>query len=90
MKAATLFLSAAVMALAACSSAPDNDEPPQQATSAHVAARPHMSSIAADACGGAGGTLAFSRQLDGSAVGMCQLPNGRRCSESALTSGGCL
>ncbi|OON41164.1 hypothetical protein BTJ39_04130 [Izhakiella australiensis] len=91
MKAATLLLAgAAALLLSACSSDPDQNEPPQQATSAHVTARPHMSSVATDACGGAGGTLAFSRQLDGSAVGMCQLPNGRRCSETALTSGGCI
>ncbi|MEM6159254.1 DUF333 domain-containing protein [Erwinia sp. P6884] len=89
MKAATFLLATAVLLLAGCSSDADN-EPPQQATSAHVPAKVVMSELAASACSGAGGSLALSRQLDGSAVGMCQLANGRRCDEGALTSGSCI
>ncbi|WP_042958879.1 putative hemolysin [Erwinia tasmaniensis] len=89
MKAATLlWVVAASLLLSACSSDRD-DEPPQQATAAHVPARVEMADLAANHCLNAGGTLALSRQLDGSAVGMCQLKNGRRCSESALLNGSC-
>lgn len=89
MKAATLMLAGAALLLSACSSDTADNEPPQQATSAHVIVKPQMSAMAASACGNAGGSLAFSRQLDGSSVGMCQLPNGRRCSETALMGGSC-
>ncbi|WP_067701651.1 MULTISPECIES: DUF333 domain-containing protein [unclassified Erwinia] len=88
MKAATLLLLGASLVLSGCSS-DSNDEPPQQATSAHVPTKVVMSDLAASACSNAGGTLALSRQLDGSAVGMCQLANGRRCNESALAGGTC-
>ncbi|GEC68133.1 hypothetical protein RTE01_27680 [Raoultella terrigena] len=36
-----------------------------------------------------GGSLSVARQLDGSAIGMCALPNGKRCSEQALAGGSC-
>lgn len=88
MKAVNFLLVSAVLLLAGCSSA--DNEPPQQATSAHVPAKVVMSELAASACSGAGGSVALSHQLDGSSVGMCQLANGRRCDESALTSGSCL
>lgn len=88
MKAVNFLLVSAVLLLAGCSSA--DNEPLQQATSAHVPAKVVMSELAASACSGAGGSLALSHQLDGSSVGMCQLANGRRCDESALTSGSCL
>lgn len=88
MKAATFLLASCALFLSACSSSSDND-PPQQATSAHVPPKVVMSDLAASACADAGGTLALSRQLDGSAVGMCQMANGRRCGESALASGTC-
>lgn len=73
--------------LSACSSS----EPEQQATSANVHQRVAipMAGPASDNCARAGGTLAFSRQLDGSPVGMCQLPNGKRCGETALMQGAC-
>ncbi|MCW1876678.1 DUF333 domain-containing protein [Erwinia sp. INIA-01] len=86
MKAATFLLVAATLVLSACSS---DNEPPQQATAAHVPARVEMADLAASNCENAGGTLALSRQLDGSSVGMCQLANGRRCGESALLNGTC-
>ncbi|QUG75778.1 DUF333 domain-containing protein [Erwinia sp. E602] len=87
MKAAKLLLATAVLLLSACSSS--DNEPPQQATAAHVPARVAMADLAASNCENAGGTLALSRQLDGSSVGMCQLTNGRRCGESALLNGTC-
>lgn len=72
--------------LSACSS-----EPEQQATSANVHQRSviTMAAPASDNCARAGGTLALSHQLDGSRVGMCQLPNGKRCAEWALMQGTC-
>lgn len=85
--AATLLVSAAVL-LSACSSHNDDNDPPQQATAAHI--QPVvMSSLAETNCADAGGMLAYSRQLDGSRIGMCQLTNGKRCSENALISGNC-
>lgn len=84
MKAA-IFLLAGCALLAGCSST--DNEPPQQGTSAHVPPKVIMSDLASSACENAGGTLALSHQLDGSAVGMCQLANGRRYSENALISG---
>ncbi|MDF9910637.1 UNVERIFIED_ORG: putative hemolysin [Pantoea brenneri] len=61
-----------------------NKPPPP--TSSHAVV---MSSLAESTCSSAGGTLAFSHQLDGSRVGMCQLVNGRRCDEQALIGGNC-
>lgn len=87
MKAA-IFLLAGCVLLAGCSSS--DNEPPQQATSAHVPPKVVMSGLATSACANAGGTLALSHQLDGTAVGMCQLANGRRCGENALASGSCI
>lgn len=88
MKIAALLLVSASVLLSACSSTNDNNEPPQQATAAHI--QPVvMSSLAESNCAGAGGSLAYSRQLDGSRIGMCQLANGKRCSESALIGGEC-
>lgn len=86
MKAVPFLLVAATLLLSACSS---DNEPAQQATAAHVPARIEMAELAASQCANAGGTLALSRQLDGTSVGMCQLANGRRCDESALLGGTC-
>lgn len=77
------------MMLVGCSSHSEDNEPPQQATAAHVPPKVVMSDFASSACASAGGTLALSRQLDGSSVGMCQLANGRRCDENALSGGSC-
>ncbi len=88
MKIAALLLVSASLILSACSSTNDDNEPPQQATAAHI--QPVvMSSLAETNCAGAGGILAYSRQLDGSRIGMCQLANGKRCSETALLGGSC-
>ena len=89
MKAATFLLVGCALLLSACSSNEADNEPPQQATSAHVPPRVVMSDLASSTCANAGGTLALSRQLDGSSVGMCQLANGRRCDEGALVGGRC-
>lgn len=78
-----LVLAAGIL-LSACSS-----EPEQQATSANIHQRIDMSDAAVENCALAGGTLALSSQLDGSSVGMCQLPDGKRCGESALVRGAC-
>jgi len=87
MKVVSLLIAGTVMLLAGCSSH-QPAEPEQQATAAHI--QPvHMSSIASDNCAMAGGSLAYTRQLDGTRVGMCQLVNGKRCSETALISGSC-
>ncbi|ADU69341.1 DUF333 domain-containing protein [Pantoea sp. At-9b] len=88
MKAASFLLAGAALLLSACSSNSDN-EPPQQATAAHIQPQVVMSSLAETNCANAGGTLAFSRQLDGSRIGMCQMANGRRCDEQALIGGRC-
>ncbi|WP_313098694.1 DUF333 domain-containing protein [Atlantibacter hermannii] len=81
---AVLFLSA--WGLTGCSS-----EPVQQATAAHVAPgmKAAMSSSGEANCAMIGGAALNARQLDGSVIGMCALPNGKRCSESALASGSC-
>ena len=88
MKAASFLLAGVALLLSACSSNSDN-EPPQQATAAHIQPQVVMSSLAETNCANAGGTLAFSRQLDGSRIGMCQMANGRRCDEQALIGGRC-
>ncbi|MCE0824807.1 putative hemolysin [Buttiauxella ferragutiae] len=81
---AALLLSTSL--LSACSS-----EPPQQATAAHVppGMRAAMSSQGQASCAMIGGSLSVARQLDGSAIGMCAMPNGKRCSENALAAGTC-
>lgn len=82
---AALLLSTSL--LTACSS----NEPPQQATAAHVppGMRAAMSNQGQASCAMIGGTLSVARQLDGSATGMCAMPNGKRCSENALAAGTC-
>lgn len=83
---ALFFVGWAVLALSACSS-----EPPQQATAAHVplGLRASLSSEGQANCAMIGGSLSVARQLDGSIIGTCALPNGKRCSERGLASGSC-
>ena len=75
---AAMLVGCAALLLSACSS-----EPVQQATAAHVT--PGMRAAMSDAgqanCAMIGGSL--------SAIGMCALPNGKRCSEQALAGGSC-
>lgn len=80
------FVGFAALFLSACS-----NEPPQQATAAHVSPglRVMLSSQGQANCAMAGGVLSVAHQLDGSAVGMCAMPNGKRCGEDALAAGRC-
>ncbi len=85
---AAFWVGCAALLLSACSS-----EPVQQATAAHVAPglKASMSSSGEANCAmiGGGGSLSVARQLDGTAIGMCALPNGKRCSEQSLAAGSC-
>lgn len=102
MKLLTWFVGGAVLFLAACSSNNPTDtastsrflnnndtaEPVQQATSANVH-NLNMANPAAVNCTNAGGVLTIAKQLNGGSVGMCQLPDGKRCEEWALMRGAC-
>ncbi|EHP7061863.1 DUF333 domain-containing protein, partial [Salmonella enterica] len=81
---AAFWVGCAALLLSACSS-----EPVQQATAAHVSPgmTAAMSSAGEANCAMIGGSLSAARQLDGSVIGMCALPNGKRCSEQSLAAG---
>lgn len=83
---AAFWVGGAALLLSACSS-----EPVQQATAAHVSPgmKATMSSAGEANCAMIGGSLSAARQLDGSVIGMCALPNGKRCSEQSLAAGSC-
>ncbi|MDF7680998.1 DUF333 domain-containing protein [Enterobacteriaceae bacterium ESL0689] len=83
---ATFWLACTTLLLSAC-----HQEPMQQGTAAYVppAMRSTMSDEGLANCAMLGGALSIARQLDGSSTGVCALPNGKRCSERALTEGGC-
>lgn len=83
-----ILLAGATLLLAACSSHKEAADVPQQANSFNIA-RSLNSSPASAACSMAGGNLELARQLDGTSVGMCQMSNGRRCSESGIMNGSC-
>ncbi|WP_226570476.1 putative hemolysin [Mangrovibacter yixingensis] len=72
--------------LTACS-----NEPVQQATAAHTRSplQSIMSGTGQANCAMIGGMVLGARQLDGSMVGTCALPNGKRCNEQALAAGNC-
>jgi putative hemolysin len=91
MRAAFLAGCAALLLSTSMLSACSSNEPPQQATAAHVppGMRAAMSNQGQASCAMIGGTLSVARQLDGSAIGMCAMPNGKRCSENALAAGTC-
>ena len=80
------WVGVAALLLSACS-----NEPPQQATAAHVAPglRAALSSQGEANCAMVGGAVSVAHQLDGSTVAMCAMPNGKRCSENALAAGTC-
>ncbi|EJH0529698.1 DUF333 domain-containing protein [Salmonella enterica] len=86
MRAAFWVGCAALLLLSACSS-----EPVQQATAAHVSPgmKAAMSSAGEANCAMIGGSLSAARQLDGSVIAMCALPNGKRCNEQSLAAGSC-
>lgn len=73
-----LLLAGATLVLAACSSNKETAEVAQQANSYNIGHRSANASPAAAACSLEGGSLQLARQLDGSAVNMCQMANGRR------------
>lgn len=83
---AAFWVGCAALLLSACSS-----EPVQQATAAHVSPgmKAAMSSAGEANYAMIGGSLSAARQLDGSVIGMCALPNGKRCSEQSLAAGSC-
>lgn len=83
---AAFLVGCAALFLSACS-----NEPNQQATAAHggMEMKTAMSSLAVANCAMTGGATLTARQLDGSIIGMCTFPNGKRCSEAALASGRC-
>ena len=85
---AAFWVGCAALLLSACSS---DNELVQQATAAHVAPglKASMTSSGEANCAMIGGSLSVARQLDGSAIGMCALPNGKRCSEQSLAAGSC-
>jgi putative hemolysin len=83
---AAFLMGCAALLLTACSS-----EPVQQATAAHTppGLKAAMTNSGQANCAMIGGTLSVARQLDGSATGMCALPNGKRCNEQSLAGGTC-
>ncbi|PLR51725.1 DUF333 domain-containing protein [Chimaeribacter arupi] len=90
---AGLMVAGSLFLLAACSSHNDDDlsydEPVQQATSVNPSHALNRANPASANCGLVGGTLTLARQLDGSTIGMCQLPDGKQCEEWALMRGAC-
>ncbi|AKA37287.1 DUF333 domain-containing protein [Yersinia ruckeri] len=87
MKVSSWLIAGTVLFLSACGSNSKNI-PEQQGTSANV----HQVSMANPAsvnCANVGGVLTLTKQLDGGTIGMCQLPDGKRCEEWALMRGAC-
>ncbi len=82
MSTAKWLLAGAVLALAACSS--NSEEPPQIATSANIGLIPTSAN-----CASVGGVTTIAHTLNGDALRMCQMPNGKQCDESALGRGAC-
>ncbi|TQI80639.1 putative hemolysin [Serratia fonticola] len=76
------LLVGAVLSLAACSS--NNEEPPQIATSANIGVIP-----TSENCASLGGVTTIAHTLNGDALRMCQMPNGKQCEETALGRGAC-
>jgi len=74
------LMAISVLLLAACSSTPNEQEPEQmaqQASATHLS--PQQPGIPNTArCLNAGGSMTLTTQLDGSAIPMCQLANGKR------------
>ncbi len=73
------LMAISVLLLAACSSTPNDQEPEQmaqQASASHLSPPPDIPNTSR--CQNAGGSMTLTTQLDGSAVPMCQLANGKR------------
>jgi putative hemolysin len=76
--------------LAGCSSHNKVADVPQHGTSVNISHHAMMNDSASANCSLAGGQVRLSPQLDGSAISVCQLGNGRQCSEAALARGACI
>lgn len=83
---ATILVGCVALLLSACGS-----ESVQQTTAARAASgmRAAVNDAGQVSCVMIGGSLSMARQLDGSAIGMCVLPNGRYCNEQALAGSSC-
>ena len=81
---AAFLVGCAALLLSACS-----NEPVQQATAAHVppGMRAAMSDSGQANCAMVGGSLSVARQLDGTAIGMCAVPDGKSRRWQALGGG---
>jgi putative hemolysin len=75
--------------LVGCSQNPINNALPQKATAAHLFVNP-LSLGATENCAQLGGETGFARELDGQKTAICQLSNGKRCTEVALIGGTCI
>lgn len=85
-----LLAGACAALLTACSSGNENASANDNGTRrAESVAMLQSNSPAEVSCTLAGGTMALSRQLNGSNIGTCQLANGKRCDETALMNGMC-
>jgi putative hemolysin len=91
MKVSLWFVATSALLLVACSSNQTNQEPEQQGQGTSAGLPPQQRALSAieASCRNVGGNLAVAHQLDGSAVEMCQLSNGKRCEMWAVTSGAC-
>lgn len=78
----------AAVLLVGCSQNPINNSNPQRATAARIFVNP-LSLSALQNCTQIGGKGGFARELDGRKTAICQLSNGKRCTESALVAGNC-
>lgn len=78
----------ATIMLLGCSQNPINNSLPQKATAAHLFVNP-LSLGATENCLQLGGETGFARELDGRRTAICQLNNGKRCTEIALIGGNC-
>ncbi|KSB86753.1 hypothetical protein LFZ31_10620 [Salmonella enterica subsp. enterica serovar Newport str. S09097] len=84
---AAFWVGCAALLLSACSSEPVLAG--NRGTCFVQGVKAAMSSAGEANCAMIGGSLSAARQLDGSVIGMCALPNGKRCSEQSLAAGSC-
>ncbi len=74
------LLASAVLLLAACSS--NNEEPVQQGNSARI-----NTLQTSTGCAAVGGVTTIAHNLNGEALRMCQMPNGKQCEGRTLALG---